>query len=88
VAFLVFECNMLIPVESLKSGICTLARKMTSFCFPEDVIPYSPSSSVKNYLRDRVQSSMFLKPATNTEIKDYILDLNSNKACGYDEITR
>jgi len=30
---------------------------------------------------------MFLKPANNTEIKDYILDLNTNKACRYDEIT-
>jgi len=53
---------------------CSIGDKITS------KLPYSHTSSVKNYLKDKVQSSMFLIPAIITKTKDYILDLNTNKA--------
>ena len=40
-----------------------------------------------SYLPNSYTKSMFLKPVTSYEVYDVIRNINSNKACGYDEIS-
>ena len=51
-----------------------------------DKIVSSSSTSFCNYLQNRVNASMFLRPTSPTEIYNVVFQLNSNKSCGFDGI--
>ena len=50
-------------------------------------LPNNNPCEVKVYLSNRISSSVFLNPVTDTEIANIINELNVKKAGGYDEIS-
>ena len=59
--------------------VCSIGQSLA------DKIVSSSSTSFCNYLLNRVNSSMFLRP-TSAEIYNVTSQLNSNKSCGFDGI--
>ena len=66
--------------DCFNNHFCSIGQSLA------DKIVSSSSTSFCNYLQNRVNSSMFLRPTSPTEIYKVIFQLNSNKSCGFDGI--
>ena len=66
--------------ESFNKYFCSIGKKLAA------KIECSKSKHFRNYLKNSVHSSMYLRPSYPFEILCVIKQLNSNKSCGLDGI--
>ena len=66
--------------DCFNNHFCSIGQSLA------DKIVSSSSTSFCNYLQNRVNSSMFLRPTSPAEIYNVTSQLNSNKSCGFDGI--
>jgi hypothetical protein len=50
-------------------------------------IKHNDNNSFEKYLKGSYQSSFFLNPITENELEVELINIKSNKSCGYDGIS-